>query len=105
MGNELRLRAHGGRWPPEVVSPETFLARLPRRVVFPQDGLTWTSPGPGAIEVRTHADPSTMPNVRVVVEQGGFYLLDNDATLASLVLGELVRYLVGSFESVTITEP
>jgi hypothetical protein len=61
VGIELRIRAEGGQWPPEVVSPETFLERLPARACF--------------------------------------------ATVANLVVAELVRYLTGSFERVVIEEP
>lgn len=104
MGYELRIRGVGGTWPPTVVSPETFLERLPQRSCLVQSGLTWTSSA-GAIELRQRTDPSAMPDVSVVIEEGGFCLLDNNTTLASLVLGELVRYLVGHFDSVSISEP
>jgi hypothetical protein len=46
-----------------------------------------------------------MPAVVVAIEERGFYVLDNDATVANLVMAELVRYLVGHFPRVTIEEP
>jgi hypothetical protein len=105
MGFELRVRGVGGTWPPHVVAPETLIARLPHDVSFADRGLSWTRTAPGAIEARERrVDAQAMPDVSVTVEDGGFYLLDNNHALASLVLGVLVRYLLGSFESVSIAE-
>ena len=102
MGIEFRIRLKGD-WPPTVVSPETFLERLPARACFSKQAIA-AAFGGGILEIR-HAGAEGMPAACVHVEEGGFYVLDNgDATIADLVLGELVRYLLG-YGSITIDEP
>ena len=106
MGIELRIRAEGGHWPPETVSPETFLERLPGRACFSEVPVVVHASGAGALELRrASANVHAMPAVSVHIEERGFYVLDNDRTVANLVVAELVRYLTGSFERVTIEEP
>jgi hypothetical protein len=106
VGIELRIRGEGGQWPPEVVSPETFLERLPARACFAEVPVVAAASGAGILELRrANANPDAMPAVSVRIEERGFYVLDNDRTVANLVVAELVRYLTGSFERVTIEEP
>lgn len=101
MGDELRLRVEGGTWPPTVVTPETFLRRLPLRTCFASYALLATPSNRGT-ELRVATNVSGMPDVVIEIREDGFYVLDNNATLASLVLGEITRYLLGSFDRITI---
>lgn len=110
MGIELRIRAEGGQWPPQVVSPETFLERLAGRACFAAvsvvASVSVSDSGAGGLELRrAGADANAMPAVAVQIEERGFYVLDNDATVANHVVAELVRNLLGYFERVTIEEP
>ena len=105
MGIELRIRPSSGDWPPAVVPPETFLERLSQRTCFAKHPVVASGVAAGVYELRQAPGGSGMPDVSIQIEQGGFYLLDNNATLADLVLGELVRYLLGYYGSVTIEEP
>lgn len=105
MGIELRIRAEGGHWPPEIVSPETFLERLPGHACFAEVPVLVIARRAGALELaRVNADAGAMPAVSVQLEERGFYVLDNDRTVANLVVAELLRYLVASFERVTLEE-
>ena len=108
MGIERRIRAEGGQWPPEPVSPETFLERLPGRACFQEVPVVVHASGAGVLELRrasANVDAQAMPAVSVRIEERGFYVLDDDRTVANLVVAELVRYLTGAFERVTIEEP
>lgn len=100
MGTELQLRVDGD-WPPTDVSPETFLQRLPQRASLAAFGVH-ADATPTGIELRGVANTTGMPDVVISIEPGGFYLLDNGALLANIVLAELVRYLAGTFDRVTI---
>jgi hypothetical protein len=100
---ELRLRAEGGTWPPAVIAPETFVRRLAQQAVFAEYALLVT-PHRDGIELRLPGNVSGMPDALVRIEDGGFYLLDNNTMLADLVLGQLVRYLLGTFDRVTLEE-
>jgi hypothetical protein len=104
MGRELRLRADGGTWPPAVIAPETFVRRLAQQAVFAPYALLVT-PHRDGVELRVPGNVSDMPDAIVTIEEGGFYLLDNNTMLADLVLGQLVRYLLGTFDRVTLEEP
>ena len=104
MGIELRIRADRGVWPPAVVSPETFLERLPGRACFAEIPIIVVARTAGGLDLRrasADAASNAMPAVSVQIEESGFYVLDNDRTIANLIVAELVRYLVGSFERVT----
>lgn len=106
MGTELRIRGEGGTWPPAVVSPETFLARLGRRACFAELGAVVSATAGISLELRRAGGrPEAMPSVSVQIEERGFYVLDNDATIANHVVAEIVRYLMGSFDRVVIEEP
>ena len=107
VGVELRIRAEGGEWPPAVVSPETFLARLASRACFAEVRVVASAVVANGLELRragVSGDAKAMPAVSVQLEERGFYVLDNDRTVANHVVAELVRYLVGSFARVTIEE-
>ncbi len=91
-----------------VVSAETFLERLPGRACFAEIPVVVVARTAGGLDLRrasAGAAPSAMPAVSVQIEERGVYVLDNDRTIANLVVAELVRYLVGSFERVTVEEP
>ena len=89
-----------------VVAPETFLERLASHVCFADVAVVASANGTGGLDLRrAGATANAMSAVTVQVEERGFYVLDNDRTIANLVVAELVRYLVGSFERVTIEEP
>lgn len=105
VGIEFRIRGKDGEWPPKVVSPQTFLERLPQRACFAEHPVVGNAAGPGMLELRRAGSASGMPDVVLQIEEGGFYLLDNNPTLGDLVLGEAVRYLLGYYGSVSIDEP
>jgi hypothetical protein len=105
MGVELRLRADDAdTWPPTVITPETFLRRLPQLAVVAPRGLLATYAKNG-VELRDPRNTTGMPDVQITVEARGFYILDNSGELANHVLAELVRYMIGTCRRVTIEEP
>ena len=105
MGVELRLRADDAdTWPPTVITPDTFLRRLPQLAVVAPRGLLATY-SKGGVELRDPRNTAGMADVRIALEPRGFYLLDNSGELANHVLAELVRYMLSSCSRVMIEEP
>ena len=89
---------------------QTFLERPAGCACFAEVPVIASGVVAGHLELRRagvsgDANANAMPAVSVQVEERGFYVLDNDATVTNHVVAELVRYLVGFFERVTIEEP